>query len=355
VLEFKLDPIIRLAAAALLVVGCVLVLQPFAVSALLAVVIASSVWPAHSLARRLLRGSDTAAAAVVSLGLVAVVLVPVAWMSVVAVNELPTVVAEVSAWVPGALKAAPDWLHGVPFAGDWLAANWTHYAASREELATIASQLIAPAQSAIVQSGMMIGSGLVTVAFAVLITFFLLRDGEALVVALRDALRRLAGEVGDELIGIVHGTVQSVIYGMIGTAAAQSVAATIGFVIVGLPGAPALGAATFLLSVVPVGPPLVWGPGAVWLLRQGQPGWALFLAVYGMVVISGIDNVVKPMIISRGVQLPFVLVLLGVLGGVLAFGFVGIFLGPTILAVSLALGRHWVQQGAAIAAPARPG
>jgi predicted PurR-regulated permease PerM len=347
VAELKLDPIIRLAAAALLVVGCVLVLQPFAVAGLLAVVIASSVWPAHAAVRRLVRGNDTAAAGLVSLGLVALVLVPVAWLSVVAVDEVPSVVAEVAAWVPGALKAAPDWLHGVPVVGDWLAARWVHYAASREELAAVASQLIAPAQSAIVQGSVMIGSGLVTVAFALLISFFLLRDGEALVEGLRGALRRLAGEVGDELIGIVHGTVQSVIYGMIGTAAAQSVAATIGFLIVGLPGALALGAATFVLSVVPVGPPLVWAPGAVWLLRQGQPGWAVFLAIYGMVVISGIDNVVKPMIISRGVQLPFVLVLLGVLGGVLAFGFVGIFLGPTILAVSLALGRHWLQQGAA--------
>jgi predicted PurR-regulated permease PerM len=102
-----------------------------------------------------------------------------------------------------------------------------------------------------------------------------------------------------------------------------------------------LSVATFLLSLVPVGPPLIWGGATIWLFNEGSTGWAVFMCVWGMFVISGVDNVVKPMLISRGSSLPFLLVLLGVMGGVLAFGFVGLFIGPTLLAVGLGLLRNW--------------
>jgi predicted PurR-regulated permease PerM len=98
-----------------------------------------------------------------------------------------------------------------------------------------------------------------------------------------------------------------------------------------------------VLSLVPVGPPLIWGGAALWLFAQGQTGWGVFMLVWGLVLISGVDNVVKPMLISRGSSLPFLLVLLGVLGGVLAFGFVGMFIGPTLLAVGYSLMSGWTD------------
>ncbi len=104
---------------------------------------------------------------------------------------------------------------------------------------------------------------------------------------------------------------------------------------------PLLGLGTFLFSLIPVGPPLLWGGAAVWLFNQGQTGWGIFMLAWGLFLISGVDNVVKPMLISRGSSLPFLLVLLGVLGGVLAFGFVGLFIGPTLLAVLYGLLRNW--------------
>jgi predicted PurR-regulated permease PerM len=104
-----------------------------------------------------------------------------------------------------------------------------------------------------------------------------------------------------------------------------------------------LGFLTCFLSMVPAGPPLIWLSATAWLVAQDRPGWAVFMAVWGLLVISGIDNIVKPLLISRGSSMPFALVLLGVLGGVLAFGFVGIFLGPVLLAVGFNLGRNWTQ------------
>ena len=126
-------------------------------------------------------------------------------------------------------------------------------------------------------------------------------------------------------------------------AAAQGLVAGIGFLIAGVPGAALLGFATFFLSVVPVGPPMIWIPAALWLFAYGSTGWAIFLGLWGLLVVSMVDNVLKPMIISRGSHLPFMLVLLGVLGGVAAFGFVGLFIGPTLLAVGYRMVNEWVD------------
>jgi predicted PurR-regulated permease PerM len=130
-------------------------------------------------------------------------------------------------------------------------------------------------------------------------------------------------------------------YGLLGTALAQAMVAALGFLIAGVPAVALLSVATFLFSLIPVGPPLIWGGAALWLFNEGRAGWGVFMLVWGMFLISGVDNVVKPMLISRGSSLPFILVLLGVMGGVLAFGFVGLFIGPTLLAVGMGLLRNW--------------
>jgi predicted PurR-regulated permease PerM len=115
-----------------------------------------------------------------------------------------------------------------------------------------------------------------------------------------------------------------------------------------------LASLVFILSIIPAGPVLIWVGATVWLAYNDQPGWATFMVLWGFFVISGIDNIVKPLLISRGAAMPFVLVLLGVFGGVLAFGFVGIFLGPTLLAVGFNLVRRWTETRAA-ASPAADG
>jgi predicted PurR-regulated permease PerM len=134
------------------------------------------------------------------------------------------------------------------------------------------------------------------------------------------------------------------VIGILGTAIAQGVLAGIGFWIAGIKAAPLLGFATFLLSAVPVGPPLIWIPVGLTLLSQGATGYGIFVLAWGFFVVSSIDNVIKPLLISRGSDLPFILVLLGVLGGVVAFGFIGVFLGPVLLAIGYALIKEWTVE-----------
>jgi len=138
-----------------------------------------------------------------------------------------------------------------------------------------------------------------------------------------------------------------VVQGIFGAALAQALVAWIGFRIAGVPGAFLLAAATFFLSLMPIGPPLVWGGATVWLLYQGSWGWAVFMFLWGLLAISTIDNVVKPYLISRGSSLPFLLIVMGVFGGVYAFGFIGIFIGPPILALGLTMVSLWTSHSQA--------
>ena len=155
-------------------------------------------------------------------------------------------------------------------------------------------------------------------------------------------VRRLGGELGEEMLSLSCNTVKGVMLGIFGTALAQSTVALFGFWLADAPMPLLLALATFFLSVIPVGPPLVWGGAALWLYNHGDHGWAIFLALYGLLAISTVDNVIKPILISHSSHLPLLLVVLGVLGGAVAFGFIGIFLGPTLLAVGLTLISHWV-------------
>jgi predicted PurR-regulated permease PerM len=108
-----------------------------------------------------------------------------------------------------------------------------------------------------------------------------------------------------------------------------------------------LGVVAGFISILPVGAPLVWLPASIWLLSQGQTGWGIFLFVYGAAGISSVDNFIRPWLISRGADLPFLLTLLGALGGVLAFGLIGLFLGPVALAVGYSLLKDWASGEAA--------
>jgi predicted PurR-regulated permease PerM len=155
---------------------------------------------------------------------------------------------------------------------------------------------------------------------------------------------RLAGpENGMTLIATAQAAVKGVVYGLIGTALVQGAVAFVGFWIAGVPGAFILGALTFILSLVPMGPVLIWGGAAAWLYFQGQQGWSLFMVIYGVVVISSVDNFVKPILMSRAGNLSMLLVVLGVFGGAIAFGFIGLFVGPALLAVSWNLMKAWLE------------
>jgi predicted PurR-regulated permease PerM len=343
----RTEALLQTAALVALIAGCVTVLLPFLSALLTALVLVSSTWPLFERVRRGLRGRSTIAAGLMTGALALSVLLPVAWLASEGLAQVPELVQMVRGFVEAQELGPPPWLEGLPWVGVWLSEQWSLLAQDRERMLSVVSAVLDPAQSMLVGAGLVLGQGIVQTAMALLVGFFLFKDGDAILLGLRAGLHRISGELGDELLRIVHTTVQSVVLGIVGTAVAQGAVALFGFWALGVPGAVLLSLATGALSVIPAGPPIVWIGSTIWLFGQDRPGSAVAMAIYGLTVISSIDNVVKPILISRGGSLPFALVLFGVFGGVLAFGFTGVFLGPSFLAVGLALYTHWTQIPAA--------
>ena len=241
----------------------------------------------------------------------------------------------------------PEWLKHLPLIGEPLDGYWHRLAASRDEVTALLKNLIEPTKNVIVAAGKAIGGGLMQLVLATFIGFFFYRDGEALLRASRTILDKLAGALGQEILTTIEGTVTGVVHGIFGTALAQAVVATLGFLIAGVPAALVLGTVTFVLSMFPIGPPLVWGGAAIWLFYQGSIGWAIFMLLWGLLAISSIDNFIKPYLISRSSKLPILLIVFGVFGGIVAFGFIGVFIGAPMLAIGMTLLQLWIE------APAR--
>jgi predicted PurR-regulated permease PerM len=137
--------------------------------------------------------------------------------------------------------------------------------------------------------------------------------------------------------------VRGVVYGILGTAIVQGILTAFGLWLSGVPRPALFGTIAGFLSVLPIGAPLIWIPASLWLMGTGNLGWGIFLAVYGALAISGSDNVIRPWFIARGAQLPFLLTIMGVLGGALAFGLLGIFLGPVLLGLGYTLATEWAN------------
>lgn len=341
--EKRIEQVIRIAAIVVLVIGCLMVLRPFLAAILSAAILCFSTWPIYEWLERKLQGRRWLAALAMTLLLLLVLVLPLVLVALLYADEVPRLVELARVALAGGLPGPPSWVASIPIVGDSLDTGWRELVGNREKMAELLKRLLEPAREVLVYVSILIGEGALQFTLIAFVGYFFYRDGAALVDGLRNALNRVAGDLAGRLLEIVGGTINGVVLGIVGTGIAQGVAAVIGFLIAGIPGALMLGFFTCFLSIVPAGPALIWVGATAWLAYQDQPGWAVFMAVWGFFVISGIDNVVKPLLISRGSSLPFVLVLLGVLGGVLAFGFVGIFLGPVLLAVGFNLARSWAQ------------
>ena len=342
-MDIRIEHLTRIAAVTLLVIGCLLVLQPFVTALLCAAIVCFSTWPLYEWMVRRLGGHSSWAALMMTLLLMLLFVLPAALLALTLADSATPGIDWLRETFVHGLPLPPDWVKDLPIVGDSLDNAWRDLATNKAKLADAMKKIAPPVQQGMLKAGLLMGEGVIQLSLAAFIAFFLYRDGEALVGATREAMKRLAGELAPGLLVTVGGTVRGVVYGLVGTAIAQGIVAVIGFAIAGVPGALLLGFLTFMLSMVPIGPPLIWGGAAAWLAFQGQTGWAIFMLIYGFVVISGIDNVIKPLLISRGSSLPFALIFLGVMGGVVAFGFVGIFLGPTLLAVGLSVIDQWLK------------
>jgi predicted PurR-regulated permease PerM len=346
----RLENLLTTTALVLLVGGCFVVLAPFLSALLWAIIVTFSTWGAHVRVHRALGGRKTLAALVMTLTLAAVLVVPVAAVTMKLGDNAQNLTSAVTSMVREGVPMPPAWVGEIPWVGSRVEGYWLELreqSRARENAGQAMQWLesqAAPITKWLLQRGLAFGQALLQLTLVVLAAFYLYRDGVAVAGRFSAGLERIAGQRAHALIDLAGRTIKGVVYGILGTAIAQGTVATIGFALAEVPGALLLGLLTCVASIIlPAGPPLIWVPAGLWLMSQGEPGWAVFMFAWGAFAISGIDNVVKPYLISQGAALPFLLVLLGVIGGLLAFGFVGIFLGPTLLAVGYAMLREWTR------------
>ena len=320
--------------------GCLIILQPFIPAFLLAIIFTLSTWPAFVWLKDRLEGKRTLAAFLMTLLLAACFLVPVIFMGSSLADNFSRLYAGVIAPLMDGPADMPVWLNDLPLVGAHVEGIWNNYVVANLQDGESVRAWLLPK---LIPVGASIGRGVIDVALGILFAFFFFRHGITAANRTSALIAKFAGPRGQHLLDISKRTVIGVVYGVLGTALAQGALAGIGFWIAGVPGAPFLGLMTLLLSFVPMGPPIIWVPAAIWLFSNAHVGAGIFMTLWGLFIISAVDNIIRPYFISLGSSLPLLLVILGVFGGLLAFGFIGLFIGPTLLAVAYSLVFEWTR------------
>jgi predicted PurR-regulated permease PerM len=353
--ENRIERTIGLVMLAVLAVGCVLVLRPFFTAVCFALILVVATWTVFDRLQHLLGGRRVPAALLMVTLATLVCVVPPALVASSVDYNVSGVVRVLRDLSQHGVPSPPAWVAEVDLIGPEIHARWQVLADGGPEAAERIQAFVTRARQRLIGAGLSLGNAVVQLILAMVTAFFLYRDGPAARRGLIAAGRRIAGDSAPRLLGVAYATINGVVYGVLGTALAQAFLTLIGLWLTGIPAALLLGLLLFLLALIPFGPVLIWGPAAVWLYVDGEVGRAIFITVWSLAAGFVTDNVLKPYLISRGSDLPLILILFGVVGGAVAFGVLGLFLGPTLLAVGYELIREWNAVEAPDAQPSPTG
>ena len=318
------------------------VLQPFLASTIWAAMIVIATWPVMTKVQHWLWGSRTAATTVMTLALLLLLVIPLALLIATIIANADALIASAASLKTLTMPPPPEWLARVPVVGGPLVDGWRRLADSR--LADLAVS-VAPYVAAVIVwlASTMKGFALLTLQLllTVAIAAVMYAKGEHAADALLRFGRRLAGAEGDRVIRLAGQAIRAVALGVVLTACAQAVLAGLGLLLAGIPFAPVLTALIFVLCIAQLGPVLVLAPAVAWLYWSGDTSAGTLLLLW-TVVVAPIDNLLRPLLMSKGVDLPMLLMFTGVIGGLLAFGLIGIFVGPVVLAIVYTLLGAWI-------------
>jgi predicted PurR-regulated permease PerM len=304
-------------------------------------------WPLLMSVERFTGGRRALAAAFMTLVMLAIFIVPFGLAVAALLNGAVEGVDLIRTVTTEGLPGPPGWLIAIPWAGPRLAAEWQALAASGPEavVALLQPYALATASFVVRATG---GAGLIVIHFGltVVIAAILYANGEVAARGVIDFARRIGKDRGENAVRLAGQAVRGVALGVVVTALVQSLISGVGLWIAGVPRAGLLLAIIFVLCIAQLGPLLVLVPAVVWLFWSGSIGWGIALAVL-TAFVGVVDNILKPLLIRRGVDLPLLLIVAGVIGGLVGFGVVGLFIGPVILAVTYTLLQSWVREGQA--------
>jgi len=312
--------------------GCGFVLYPFFSAVLWAAILVYTTWPVFAWLRYTLKLPRAMASLAMVVLSACVIVLPLALAVPGGADDVQALRHSLEAWL-AETPPAPHWLMDVPLVGQPLTETWNDWAA---DLSTMTA-FFRPYLGMFAERGLSlllgVAGGLVQFFLSLFVAFFFWYSGDQLGPRLQLVVHRIAGRYGPHLVAATTRAVRGTVYGILGTAIIQGFLTAFGLSMAGVPRVVLLGTVAAFLAVLPIGAPLIWIPAGLWLLAEAHTARGVFLLIYGVVVVSGSDHVIRPYFIARGARIPFLLTVLGVLGGVLAFGALGIFLGPVLLGV----------------------
>jgi predicted PurR-regulated permease PerM len=335
--------ILGLVLGGLMILGYA-VLQLFIVPVAWAVIVAYATWPLHRRLRSRIPRHPTLSALLMTLLLTAAFVLPTLWVALMLRSEVGAAIAAVTALLRQGPPELPEVVRTLPWLGGYL--QGVIDALTRDPEAIRAQMTTWARDGADLLVGLVgdVGRNAAKLGFALVTVFFLYRDGEHVLEQVQRVLHHFLGARIDGYLVAVGGMTTAVVWGLVFTALAQGFVAGLGYWWVGMQAPVLLGALTALVALIPFGASLVWGSVVAWLLLRGDVVAGLGLLLWGAFVVSWVDNLVRPLVISSATRIPFLLVMFGVLGGLAAFGLVGLFLGPVVLAVLMAVWREWIEE-----------
>lgn len=344
-LSFWAERAVGLLAIGIIVFACFWIARPLLSVLVWGALIAVSLAPLHRMIARMLGNRPRWAAATLVLVLLALLVVPLSLLPGSIERAINGISRLTNNWTELNLPAPPAWIGNLPLFGPQISAKWTSLSSNSQELLTNVKPFVGPAFQWLAAQGASLGLSVLQILISIILAGIFLVSESGTTSALERIAHRLGGVSGENLLRLAVRTVRNVAQGVIGTALIQGTLSGIGFAIAGVPLALALGVLSFGTSMLQIGTWLVWIPAALWLSYQGENGWALFTAVLG-VSINILDNVVKPLLIGRSADVPLWIIFIGVIGGILTIGFVGIFIGPIIMAAGYTILTSWLSEEA---------
>jgi predicted PurR-regulated permease PerM len=335
----------------LLIASCFWILRPFLVSIIWAAIIVIATWPLFTRLDARLGGRRGLAVAAMTGAMLLLVFVPMLLAVLTIANNAESITAQAKSLTSISLSSPPEWIERAPLVGGKLAEHWKVFAAlgPEERFAKVAPYARTMLQWFAAQAGG-IGMAMLHFLLTVIIAAILYAQGETVRAGVLSFARRLAGRRGEDAAVLAGKAVRGVVLGVVVTALIQATLGGVGLFITGIPAAGLLTAVMLILCLAQLGPILVLIPAIVWLYWSGQPAWGTVLIVF-TVVAATIDNFIRPFLIRKGVELPLLLIFAGVIGGLIAFGIIGLFIGPVVLAVSYTLLEAWVTDTDAESGP----
>jgi predicted PurR-regulated permease PerM len=335
----------QLLALGALIATSLWILRPFMVALIWATTVAIATWPLLLGAQSWLGGSRALAVALMTTVLLLILVVPLYF----AITTIAQNVEQIAGWSKSIATVvpsqAPAWVANLPLIGGWVASLWQQLAASGP--GDLSTRILPFTRTIALWFLSQVGNaGLLLLQFVltVIITAILYVNGETAAMGVKRFARRLAGPQGEKSVELAAQAIGGVALGIVVTAIVQSSAAGIGLAVVGVPFAMLLTAVMFILGVAQIGPAPVLIGAVIWVYSKSGPVWGTGFLVWAAFCCT-FDNFLRPMLIKRGADLPLLLIFAGVIGGLVAFGVIGLFIGPVVLAVAYALLVDWVSEG----------